>query len=737
MNEKRGKITDKQFFTSRLFAGRLEEMAAAQSKRHHYSRRVHVELVWQPSNPDTAKTDNSVIWINCGNPVVTKVKGRVNRYWIIIGLFTHELGHVLFTDFLASLSYNRAMEAYRWYPEPPVILKSADARNEKDMWEYIKDSTDNRDAVIYISHFISNVLEDGFTDDRMLKKFPGTLGMGLQTYRDLRISMLPTVTEMIEEENDGDRHIFDTILQNILSYVRFGQIKYGHEPLSEFRIKSVFELINELDRAVITNSAKERLGIVNLILIRFWEQIKDYCEIVKDRMKAEAAAGAAANMVAAMAKATGAVGGATAIAVGNTGSLVEGDEEEESSSSAERAASHEDAEENTGEQEDNSSGDVSKEKEQPGGAANAGMEGGSAKASGGSAKGKQKTTDQEGGRIPLKHTSKVSAPVGGTVTRNPSYEREKYERAATDIERVLDKMAEKAACAHMENERTRALNEAAQNISYGNIHEGVNIRVHRINSVDEDLIDDYNQVAAPLLSISRQLQRSLTTQLQDYRRGGKMTGLLMGRRLDSHALHRMDGKIFTKNNLPNETPELAVGLLLDESGSMHSYDRCTYARASAIILYDFCTSLDIPVMVYGHSTGSNCVDLYSYAEFDAIDRDDRYRMMDIAARGSNRDGAALRFVADQLSKRPEAVKILIIVSDGQPADTGYYGTAAEEDLRGIKQEYQKKGILFVAAAIGNDKQNIERIYGDSFMDITDLNTLPVKLTSLVKRHIRV
>ena len=142
-------------------------------------------------------------------------------------------------------------------------------------------------------------------------------------------------------------------------------------------------------------------------------------------------------------------------------------------------------------------------------------------------------------------------------------------------------------------------------------------------------------------------------------------------------------------------------------------------------------------MVYGHSTGSNCVDLYSYAEFDAIDKDDRYRMMDIGARGSNRDGAALRFVADQLSKRPEAVKILIIVSDGQPADTGYYGTAAEEDLRGIKQEYQKKGILFVAAAIGNDKQNIERIYGDSFMDITDLNTLPVKLTSLVKRHIRV
>ena len=134
----------------------------------------------------------------------------------------------------------------------------------------------------------------------------------------------------------------------------------------------------------------------------------------------------------------------------------------------------------------------------------------------------------------------------------------------------------------------------------------------------------------------------------------------MGRRLDVHALCRNDGKVFYKNNLPNEIPELAVGLLLDESGSMCSCDRCTYARASAIILYDFCQSLDIPVMVYGHSTDytdvGNTVALYSYAEFDGFDHDDKYRMMDIAARGSNRDGAALRFVAEQLSKRPEAVK---------------------------------------------------------------------------------
>lgn len=306
---------------------------------------------------------------------------------------------------------------------------------------------------------------------------------------------------------------------------------------------------------------------------------------------------------------------------------------------------------------------------------------------------------------------------------------------------ILDNMAEKAACEELESERIRELNEAAQSISYGDIHSGVNIRVNRIASVDPELVEQYDAICNPLISISRQLQKSLLRQLKENRCGGKQTGLIMGRRLDAHALCRNDGKVFYKNNLPNEIPELAVGLLLDESGSMCSCDRCTYARAAAIILYDFCESLEIPVMVYGHSTdcydGKNSVELYSYAEFNGFDNDDKYRLMDISARGSNRDGAALRYVAEALSKRSEAVKLLILVSDGQPADTGYYGTAAEEDLRGIKQEYQRKGILFVAAAIGNDKQNIERIYGDSFLDITDLNQLPTKLTGVVKRHIRV
>ena len=461
----------------------------------------------------------------------------------------------------------------------------------------------------------------------------------------------------------------------------------------------------------------------------------------------------------------GAIAGSSGLASGDSSPVPEaGEAEEASATSTSRARTRQDAEESSGSEEGSGSGvkkvgdedetppppeeneSESEDESQSGESDGAGASEQSPFGSyaGGTASGNdpsQGASEEENGRIPLEQTDRCSNPLDGSLARNEDYEHLKNEKAASDIERILDKMAERAACAELENERLTELNEAAQSISYGDIHSGVQIRINRIASVDETLVEQYNEISAPLLAISRQLQKSIVRQLKDSRRGGKQTGLLMGRRLDSHALHRTDGKVFCKNNLPNEIPELAVGLLLDESGSMWSRDRCTYARAAAIILYDFCQSLDIPVMVYGHSTGykdgGNTVELYSYAEFDSIDRDDKYRFMDITARDSNRDGAALRYVAEQLSRRPETVKLLILVSDGQPADTGYYGTAAEENLRGIKQKYTRKKILFAAAAIGDDKLSIERIYGDSFLDITDLNQLPVKLTTLVKRHIRV
>ena len=105
-------------------------------------------------------------------------------------------------------------------------------------------------------------------------------------------------------------------------------------------------------------------------------------------------------------------------------------------------------------------------------------------------------------------------------------------------------------------------------------------------------------------------------------------------------------------------------------------------------------------------------------------------------RNGNRDGAPHRLVAEHLAKRPEKRKLLILISDGQPADDGYYGTEAEADLRGIKKEYARQNIILFAAAIGDDKDAIQRIYQEGFLDITRLDDLPKNLTILIKQYLR-
>ena len=764
--QKQSKITDRQFFTSRILATHFADIAAAQSKRYGYRRRVKVGIVWKPKEELLARTNNAVIEINAGNPMITKHKGRQSRYEHVCGMFAHELGHVLYTDFLSLQSCLSFQDSGTWYPEPPPLRNLTERNTEEELWEYQQADPRNKMLLSRLTSDILNVLEDGYIENRMLMDYPGILGDCLHTLRSSMHEDSPTVEDHIDHEEDGG-HIWMTIRNIMLSYMRWGEVKYGGTPLTDERIQTVFGLLSDLDMALVSRDYRDRCRVANLILIRCWKYIKDFMEFCKEQAENSASDGSGDGSSAEdlLSKILSALAGSSAEASGDTspvgdnsssgtGSTATGkqraataalaassgasadDNESEDGASGAGSGSEETEEKSENETQSEESAVETKDDAEGSGGASEEKQTGDLQAGGsGVSTSHQNVSEQEGGRIPLTETSDVFAPEGGDTEQDEEYEGSGYTGAAADIERLLNRIASDSVTTELERQRTEELTELAQSISYGDIHEGVSKKVHRIASVKDELKDEYHEIAGDLLHISKQLQKSVLQQMQDSRRGGKQTSLLMGRRLDSHALFRTDSRVFYKNALPNETPQLCVGLLLDESGSMSWGDRATYARATAIILYDFCQALGIPITVYGHST-SGGVDLYSYAEFDAIDRDDRYRLMDISARGSNRDGAALRYVAEQMVRRPEDIKLLMLVSDGQPADYGYMGTAAEEDLRGIKHEYQRKGILFVAAAIGSDKENIERIYGDSYLDITDLTKLPVKLAGIIKRFIR-
>ena len=339
LDEKRSSITDKQFFTSRLLAGHYEDIVDAQTRRYNYNRRVRVRLYWEPDMNMVADTDDFLIRINAGNKLVTDVVGRENRYQIVSGLFAHELGHVLYTDFPMMQTYANYLENGKWYPAIPEAEDTQEELNELDFWKYVKEDAKNLLAVQRIALKIQNVIEDGYIENCVLNRFPGTLGFGLETLRDLHFEKMDTVTQLKEEEVEGKIHIFESLLQVILSYVKFGEIKYGDEPFTDYRIQTVFELIPVLDKALLARNSRERYNAVNKIIIKCWPHMKSFCEYCKNQADDSSGSGSGSSLEDAIDEALKGLTGNSTIGKGNSMPVPNpgGEETEDESTASKRA----------------------------------------------------------------------------------------------------------------------------------------------------------------------------------------------------------------------------------------------------------------------------------------------------------------------------------------------------------------------------------------------------------------
>ena len=79
--------------------------------------------------------------------------------------------------------------------------------------------------------------------------------------------------------------------------------------------------------------------------------------------------------------------------------------------------------------------------------------------------------------------------------------------------------------------------------------------------------------------------------------------------------------------------------------------------------------------------------------------------------------------------------MLILISDGQPNGDGYKGRTAYEDLKGLAKEAKRSKVNLIAAAVGDDKEIIKSIYGNSFLDITNMNSMPKDFVRLLQRYL--
>lgn len=305
---------------------------------------------------------------------------------------------------------------------------------------------------------------------------------------------------------------------------------------------------------------------------------------------------------------------------------------------------------------------------------------------------------------------------------------------------VKDESAEMSAAdmdAH-DKEMKKELNKEARQIMKDTVHEKEGLLVHRpkyqINS------DEARAIRAQVFPVVDSLSRQVLELLDNEESTSYQKGKYEGQRFNASRIAYGDLSNFDKKNPPHEQPSLAVAIRLDESGSMIREDRIEAAKKAAIAIAEFAKRVNIPLMINGDTADVSArekTSIFSYKEFT-----DSFQWLDdklvtMKPRQNNRDGAVLRVVADKLNQQMATTKLLLNISDGQPkALPDYTGKKAKEDIQEVIKEYDRQGIIFIAAAIGQDKEEIKEIYGESrFLDITDLQEFPKQMIQLITRYL--
>ena len=684
--DEKSKLTDSELFGSLAYRSYLQSIADNLSGK--YGRGAYVSLTYDPTGTDAAYTDSFKIYINTANKLTNAFSSRKHKNLVNIGIIGHECGHILFTDFGVSNRFCRYLESGRFYPKKPIARMLGSSEHKKSLSEYADTLAEGNKAKLRvltkIAMYISNIIEDGYVERMMKLRFPGTVAIGIQLKNLKQAEMAASVNDMVEQGCDEITIVTNLLLQYVIS----GTIE-NQEGVSNEYTDFLLECIPLLDHALDEDNAKERMMAVHLLMIRCWKYIKPLLDKIEDAKNP---------------------------------TTVPSENPSESSSESTSETPSETAENNAAEEIVNKmESEMNKASEQPTHMNSASL-----------AEQLESDESENEEQERLEHlkteVENTLSEGSGTVTHDNDYV---TETADHELENILNSAASSKVYSAVEDSLLDELKSDLKDINFGDIHKNVDIIIHRQKTLVGSEKELYDKAMVELKPISLMLQKKILNVLKQRQRGATERGLLMGSRLDHSAYYRSDGKIFTKRNRPNDEISLAVGVLVDMSGSMCG-ERIRIAQAMTLVVYDFCRALNIPVTIYGiygHDTiYGGSVDLYSFAEFDSLDGNDKYRLMNIHDSGSNRDGCAVRYVAEKLCKRNEQTKLFIVVSDGQPADSGYYGTAAELDLQGIRREYVNRGITFLALTF---KVSAENTFTEVLPFLRRLSAMTNPLSSVV------
>ena len=721
------KMDDKELFLSNAYNEYLSQMIKGVSMEDdELSAKMFVG-----NNSDTAFTDGKVTNININNPYV-KGLSRQEKHDIYTGLNLHEGGHIIFTDFQLMKKSDEALKGGYLYPSVGI--------DEAELLDFIVKSGNDTSSIRMLYDRLDNIIEDGFVDRAVMRVAPGYAPC-LQKVRELDKDMLKPYEELVAMKLP-ETEIFTSL---VFAYAYLGIKTYNPEIKDEV-IKAVEEIIPYIDAAVWEYAPMLRKISVNRVFCKLFSFFKKSVQNSANQQqnKQKEHQNNQNQQSQTQGQQAGSQGQASSIP--NSAPVQQPQSQNATDNQSNNSLSTQAV--NNQSQSGQSQSESANTQE-----GNQGPSNQDRPLSVEEIKALKDALSQAGEKAPNtektehKNTSSVS-PNQSVINALKNGEKQQLGASATPLpsdskrpsQEVIN-LCEKAAKEKVEQEQEKAISQNLKSMREGafdeaELHKKVSSTIARMNisSVGEVL---YEQKHKTLDLILKRLLKEFEKEIKDRQTGDTMTGLYSGKAITSGELYRHDKRIMNNKILPEDIPDMAVGVIIDCSGSMGG-DKINRALECAYITYQFCKQLNIPIFVLGHNVHSS-VCLYSAADESSLDGNDAKGRFSLKPGGCNRDGYALWDGIKKLEKIDAEQKVLFVISDGRPNDGMYKGDTAKADLQNCVKYGVKKDILTIAAAI-DDADEIKHFYKDGvseknsakYLDLSHLEKLPKSFVKILK-----
>lgn len=656
-NKKESELQELEIYLSHNTKEHLEALAKSITEK-----KIVVNVV--PRGDFVAFTNGNTITINCMSGVCRSYATLKERWIAFMGLFYHEISHIVFLDFEKSEQILNTVDNGTFYGKEPATGSQEDEDALQEMKEAMS-NTAFRPVFGKVFHDLENIIADKHDEDRLMEKYRGMVPAGIVKVRDSLLFDAGLFDETESSIAAKEISELSGFYEALLTYSRFGMIPMKEDLWQKSDVlSSLSQCQSDIDFACWTDSMDERFECINNIAFTAWKYIKKELDKVEDRQQGQnSQQNPLEQAISEILKQLNSASSAVQQSSAPKGSNTPATQEEHTARSAppQGAAQHH-------------ATSASAQKEQPG----------------------------------------EQSELG---TLNDIRKEMGIEKAEKEFEAKLN----------------LALDGEIKTVNMATSHKNVPLYAKRDTTEGNKQL--YAKIMKEVGPYSKKLQNLVLELLRDQKNGGTVRHKPYGTTLEIRDTYRLDSLCYSKKKLPQDLPDMAVSILVDNSGSMCRGTRIDSAITAAVLLYDFATSIGIPVSVAGHTTSGNGVVYTTFADYERVSDKDRYRICDMEPDDCNRDGMAINIAADLLMRRQEEIKILFIISDGKPNHDGYGGKEAEKDIQSIIRRYKNLGIETIAAGIGDDRKSLRPIYGDAYLDIADIKKLPKTAAGIIKKRV--